>query len=676
MATTEAAGYATAIMDTMIGVMNNALAKADGLAPPSVALTDLDPHVPPIISTPIDFSIALDVLNWLIENLPPRPVFDPITWTPVVLTPLDPLPDIVDTAIPEFDVPMPTVTFNPAPDWVPPGEIPGRPTVLSYAAPDRPSITLPTEPVLSSVTIPTPQALDMPTFDESLLDEDLLTPTNTFNFNEVEYSSALKTAVASGLLTEIQNGGYGLNANDETLLFDREREREAKAGLSAVEETKKQFASLGFILPPGALVAAVNKATQEMLNKVSSINRELGLKRADLYWDGKKFTYQQAIQLESYLMNLHNSVQERTLNAAKAQIEVVINIFNAEVTRYKAKQERFVALAEVFKTKIQAELAKVEIYKAQMDGAKLEVEVNRSQIALYSERMNAVKVMMEIYKTDVDVFRVLSEVEKIKVDIFRAEVEAYVAEINAKKLEFEAYESSIKGELAKVETYKAQAGAYAAIIDGKKAAIESQKLKLTAYIEKNKGLIEVFTAQVAEQKANMDAQKTYIEAQADVYKADVAAFDAEVGALTEVYKAGAQARELEYRAQLQALTANVEIAKLWLEKVVKTAELLVETDKTRADLYKGLASSAMSAMNVNAGLSGSYNDSDSVSDTTSHSLQPDIHYSHNTSKQDGVHYSDSTNHAGPEVHKSESTNTSKSEGTSVSESHIHTYKER
>ena len=668
---TEAAEYASAIMNTMIGVMTNALAKAEGIVPRPIDLVELDPHIPPIISTPIDFSIALDVLNWLIANLPPRPVFDPITWTPVELTPLDPLPDIVDTAIPDFDVPMPPVTFGDSPVWVAPGEIPGRPTVLSYAAPDRPGISIPTEPVLSSVTIPTPQALDMPIFDESLIDEDLLTPTNTFNFNEVEYSSALKTAVFSGLLDEIQNGGYGLNANDETLLFDREREREARAALSAVEETKKQFASLGFVLPPGALAAAVNKATQQMLDKVSSINRELGLKRADLYWEGKKFTYQNAIQLESYLMNLHNSVQERALNASKAQVEVMINIFNAEVTRYKAKQERFVALAEVFKTKIQAELAKVEIYKAQMDGAKLQVEVNRSQIALYSERMGAVKTMIEIYKTDVDVFRVLSEVEKIKVDIFRAEVEAYVSEIQAKKMEFDAYESSIRGELAKVETYKAQAGAYAAIIDGKKAAIEGQKLKLTAILEKNKGLIDVFTAQVAEQKAIMDAQKTYIEAQADVYKADVAAFDAEVGAMTEIYKAGAQARELEYRAQLQGLTANVEIAKLWLEKVVKTAELLAESDKISADLYKGLASSAMSAMNVNAGLSGAYHSSNSISDSTSH--DPDLHRSESTSHDPDVHKSQSENTSKtPDVHKSEST--TESRGVSVSQSTIITKK--
>jgi hypothetical protein len=657
------------IMGIMNDVMIKALDAAYGLPTRTVETTDLDPHVPPIISTSIDFNLAFDTLQWLIANLPPRPAFDPITWTPVAMDPLDPLPEVVDVPIPDFDVPMPPVTFNPSPTWVAPGEIPGRPEVLSYAPPDRPSITLPTEPILSSITIPTPQALDMPTFDESLLDEDLIAPSNTFDFNEVQYASVLQTAVYTGLLDEIQNGGYGLNINDETLLFEREREREARAALSAVEETKKQFASLGFVLPPGALAAAVNKATQQMLDKVSSINRDLGLKRADLYWEGKKFTYQQAIQLESYLMNLHNSVQERTLNAAKAQIEVVINIFNAEVTRYKAKQERFVALAEVFKTKIQAELAKVEIYKAQMDGAKLEVEVNRSQIALYSERVGAVKTMIEIYKTDVDVFRVLSEVEKIKVDIFRSEVEAYVSEIQAKKVEFEAYESSIRGELAKVETYKAQAGAYAAIIEGKKAAVDVQRLRLTAFIERNKGLIDVFTAQVAEQKANMDAQKTYIEAQADVYKADVAAFDAEAGALSEVYKAGAQARELEYRAQLQGLTANVEIAKLWLEKVVKTAELLVETDKTRADMYKGLASSAMSAMNVHAGLSSTY--SNSRSESTNIAKYPDTNKSYHTSKQDGINESKNTSAGGTD---NTSTNTTTTTSTSGNVSDITTHK--
>jgi hypothetical protein len=644
MALGDVVQAAQGIMGTAGSIMNRALAMATGLVDPTIDIDDIDAHVPAIISTPIDFNMAYDALQDLINNqLPPVPDFQDIDDSTVPLPTLETLPDIVDVAIPDFSVPAPDVHFNDSPDWVDPGDIPGAPQINTYPPPDRPITTMPPDPVLTTVTIPTPQPLDMPTFDESLLDEDLLAPSNTFSFNEEVYASALKTAAYNGLLDEIQNGGYGLNSNDETLLFDRERERESKAGLASVEETKKQFAALGYALPPGALVAAVNKATHELLNKVSSINRDLGLKRSDLYWEGKKFTVQQAIQLESYLMNLHNSIQERALNAAKAQIEVVISIFNALVIRYKAKQERFVALAEVFKTKIQAELAKVEIYKAQMDGAKVEVEINRSQIALYSERIGAIKTQLEAYKTDVDAFRVLSEIEKIKIDIFRAEVEVYVASIQVKKLEFEAYESSIRGELAKVETYKAQAGAYSAIIDGKKAAIESQRSILAAYIEKNKGLIEIFTAQVAEIKDIRDAQKTYLEAQADIYKAEVSAFDAEVGALTKIYDVGIQARELEYRAQVQAITANVEIAKLWLEKVIKGATLLAELDKTKAELYGRLAAAAMSAMNINAGLSAASNESDSTG--------------HSWTVSDG---------------------TSKSESISVSEgtSHIHTYKEK
>ena len=602
-------------MATMQGVMSGAVATAAGLVWPEISLDNIDALIPEIIDAPIDFSIGWDILQRLIDSLPDEPTFQDIDPTTIPLTGLNPLPDITDVAIPDFDTPVPAINIKDAPDWIDPGEIPGKPTLNTYSPPSKPGYTMPLEPVLADVPIPTPLPIDIPTFNETLLDEDLLAPSNNFVFNELMYTSALKDAVYNGLLDAITNGGYGLDPNDEQLLFDRERDKESKTAQAGIDEVKKQFASTGYAIPPGAMIAAIQKVTQEMQNKVSSINRDLGLKRADLYWDGKKFSYTTAVELEKVLTTLHNSVQERALNAAKATIQVAIDIFNVQVVRYKAKQERFIALAEVFKAKIQAEMLKVEIFKAQMDGAKLGVDINRSQISLYSERLNAVKTILEAYKTDVDTYRILAEVEKLKMDIFRAEIEAYVAEVQANKARFEAYTASVNGELAKVEIYKAQAQSYAYIVEGKKAQIEAMKTKLMAAVEANKALIEIFRAQIEEQKSIRDAQSDRLKAQTEVYKAEVSAFSSEVDAVSKIYTAEVQGKDLEYRAQIQALTANVEVAKIQLEKVLKQAELLVEIDKAKAELWGRLASSAMSAMNISAGLSESFGNSNTWSHT-------------------------------------------------------------
>lgn len=605
---------------------------------------DYDPTkivIPDVVSWSIDYDFIYNLLQGIINDLPGDPEYLEINTDTATLDTLKTIPDMASIPIPEFAGSMPPVDFGDSPVWEDFGDTPTEPTVSSYPTPDKPAYTFPTEPVLSNVNLPSPITIDIPTFDETLLDEDLITPTNTFAFSEGEYTSLLKTAVYDKLLDEVTNGGYGLDSTDEQLLFDREREREARSNNGVILDSVRAFAGNGFTLPQGSLLKIVKNINQDFINKTSSVNRDIAIKRADLYMQGKQFTIQQSISLETVLMNLHNSRKERELNAAKIMIQVAIDIFNAEIARYKARQERFIALTEVFKTRIQAELAKVEIYKAQMDGAKTEVSINQSLVDLYKARVSTVNAVMEVYKTDASIFEILNNVEKIKFDIFRAQIDAYIAQVQAKKIEFDAYDSKVKGELGKVEVYRTEAGAYASIIDGKKAAIQAEATKLSAYVEQNKGIIEAFKAETEQYNSIREMQKSYNEGQATIFKTKGDVISSEANAIGKIADAYTSATESQYKMTALQVQINTEIAKLQLEQAIEISKLYVEFDKAKIDFYRSYIASVMSIINFNGSIAASVSSSASVSNSDSYSE------SHNFdgAEQPGVkRYTDNTNY--------------------------------
>lgn len=141
---------------------------------------------------------------------------------------------------------------------------------------------------------------------------------------ETPYSSTLKDQVRDGLSDEIENGTYGLDAQDEADLWNRERDREQVNAQSTTEEVKRQFAMTGFPVPPGVMNKAIERTIEASTQKISSVNRDISLKRADLLFQGKQFAWSKALELEAVLMKLYDALQNRALDAAKADAQTSI----------------------------------------------------------------------------------------------------------------------------------------------------------------------------------------------------------------------------------------------------------------------------------------------------------------------------------------------------------------
>ena len=160
-----------------------------------------------------------------------------------------------------FTEDAPEMFFGTAPaDFV--GSIPDAPPVdTNWVMPEL-EMVMPDKPQLLSLNISKFDGLNLPTFDATAPTLDLVAPSIREYVPGAEYTSALLQQLQTSLLERIRDGGTGLNADVENAIWDRGREREARAKRAALDELEKMEA-LGYSTPPGVYVDARIKIATE-----------------------------------------------------------------------------------------------------------------------------------------------------------------------------------------------------------------------------------------------------------------------------------------------------------------------------------------------------------------------------------------------------------------------------
>jgi len=171
--------------------------------------------------------------------------------------------------------------------------------------------------------------------------------------------NGLKTLIQAALTSDVQNGGYGLSTQDELDLWNRARDREAINAQMAVDEAKRNYSMSAFTLPFGALTQALEKANGVAIEKNSSVNRDLVIKKEDLYWEGKKFTLTLGVTLEQLLLaigdargKIHTQLNGITLEAQARIIAASLSMMNmnASIGNHFSRSQSLSGSANVSKS--------------------------------------------------------------------------------------------------------------------------------------------------------------------------------------------------------------------------------------------------------------------------------------------------------------------------------------
>lgn len=204
-------------------------------------------------------------------------------------------------------------------------------------------------------------------------------PTTSFNYTDPGYSSALKDATVAKIMNDILFGGYGIDDNDEVKIWNRERDREALLAQANIDELKRQAASTSFPMPQGALNAALLRARQEYMAKISSVNRDIGLRRSELFAKTRLEMIDKALKQEDQSQALYNAFQNRALEVSKASVQMAIALFEAGI--------RF------FEGQLKAILSQIE---AQVSAAQMQVSLYASDVAAYAAYVNAIATQARV----------------------------------------------------------------------------------------------------------------------------------------------------------------------------------------------------------------------------------------------------------------------------------------
>jgi hypothetical protein len=411
------------------------------------------------------------------------------------------------------------------------------PAVMTDSFPDEPSLynlTLPTAPVLNLVEFAgvLPEPLEEP-------------PETSFNFSEVAYGSPLNTELKEKFLGYIMDQTRtNLEPSIEQQQWDQFREDQATSVKVGVAAVKRSYARAGWAEPTGSEMEEVFSIFEKSAMGDIKRSREITKEQLKLEQENLHFNIGKALEYEGQLINLHNEVQQRSLEAAIFTIDSAVALYEIKVEYIKANIALFTTQAEVYATRIQAEIAKVEIFKAQLKGLKLLGKLNKQDIDLYKARIKAVVASFELYKLELMGIKTQIEGDSLKVQNFGVAIKAFAAEVKAKALEFDGYTTALTGEEIKAKIYDSLVSAYSKEVSAYKAEVGAAakkleadiKVNVTAPIEISKQSLDSFSALVDAELARIDAIVDHNKNETQLFSAEVEGENARIKSAVNIYK--------------------------------------------------------------------------------------------------------------------------------------------
>jgi hypothetical protein len=522
----------------------------------------------------------------------------------------------LDIDVAEFSPTTGAINMPAAPAPINTSGLPSRPTTTDVTIPVAPDVVLPTLANLTELSIPTFTFPDLPTFDGTEPTFDEARPSTALIWAEPEYDSDLLDDVTAKVRSWLQ-GGTGLPAAVQQALFDRARGRELFTALEAQQTAFDAFSAKGFSMPPGMLAEQVNVAVEKSRLAQNVLSRDILIESAKWEIENLRFAIEKGIALETVLIGKFMEFAKRTFEAARFQVESEINVFNAMVSVYNAKQQGYRTAAEVFKIRIDGELAKLRVFEAEIQAEIAKGQLNEQKVREYEARLKATMSLIDIYKAKMEGARIQSDVARNQIEGYKADVQAYAERLDAEKKRFDAYEAQVRAESAKAGALEAEARAYAATVQAQEAKANVKVAYINAKLGVFRASIEKFLASVENEKALVQASLGAIEAGARAYLADVERYRAEIQGETAAAEVTLRVAEDRTRNIIAYFDAQSKQYDTMTNRIVKEAEIVLGALEAAARSSSALAQGALSAIHVQASMSGS----GSVSDSQSYSVQ-------------------------------------------------------
>ena len=347
--------------------------------------------------------------------------------------------------------------------------------------------------------------------------------------------------------------------------------------------------TMGYAFPPGIFIDARIKIQTDTAYTIAGLSREIMTKQAELILENTIKAREQATVLEAKLIDYANNVAQRAFEATKYATEASIALYNGQVEVYKASLDGYRTQAMVYDTQIKGILAQVEQLKAQIQFEQVKAEINTELVKQYETEIEAQNLVLNVAKTQLDIIVAQANVQKIKVDIFSEQIKAFVGQVNAYQAQIDAYRALVEAQGVIENVYKVQVEAYTAEVQAGVAEINANVAVLEAQIKVFEAQIEEYKAQIQSMVGQATAASQFNTAEAEVYKAAVAAITSYNDTLTKQWEA-------VINEQLQITQIAVSAAKANGDLYIAARGLSLDASKTGAQVASQLGAAALGAI--------------------------------------------------------------------------------
>jgi hypothetical protein len=512
-----------------------------------------------------------------------------------------------------FDPVTPLPTFGAAPGPIDTSGLPLHPTNLAdIVIPPPPVYVAPPDPVFVDLNIPASPGFDDPTFTGVRPAFTGVAPTDNWLWDEPDYNGAVLSQVEARVAAMLA-GGTGLPATVQQALFDAARARENLTALAAVQQAYDEWSARGFGMPPGMLVKSVDAANEKNRLSENSLQRDILTKAATWEIENIRFAVERGIALETMLHQWFEDATKRSFEASKHHLDVEIKLYETAIALYNAQQSAYQVDATVFKSLIDAAIAKLTAWKTEIEGEIAKGQINEQNLKLYLGRLEGVKTAISIYGEQMKGVQAQADVNRSILDGYSTDVKAYGELLSARKVVFEAYDSEMKGKTAQIGAYEAEARAFAETVKASESEGNLKMKFIDAKIAALRASTDKYTAKLQAERERVQSELAQVQAKTAAYTADTGRYSVEIQGANQARGQEIQIAEMRLRNNLAYYETQLKEYDAALGRQLHRVELMLDALKASGQFGTALAAGAMSAIHVQAGISGAGHVNDSVS---------------------------------------------------------------
>lgn len=562
------------------------------------------------------------------------PVFEDLRFVPFELPEApDPYtqPDRVAGMQPDkLDITYPTFREIDSPENTLPGSpginIPAAPELPVRAEPVSPGISLPDVPVydgeplptvpeLRDLSLPDEPDINLAIFDVERPDFEALLPAMLDNrFYEdvdarraaslVEYrNSDLDGQAVRARWNEMILGGTGLPVPVEQALFDRGIAREDMVSQQAIAQAQQEWAARGFTLPGSTLLARVSEVRNTNRMARAGTNRELTIQYHEKEIENMRFAVQQGVALEGQYFDQFIRVYDISRQVTVGFYDVARAMIEAQLTYIRTQIEVYQADIQAYRDRLQIELTKLEIYRAQLEGQRLIGELNRLDVEVYTAQLQGILAGVEIFKARIDAYNAEVRGELGKIEVFRGQVDAFRGLIEADKSQVDVFNARVDAEKTKADVFSAEVNAFAERVRAYAAEVQAEGNRIDSVTSLEDSKVRNYSAQVEAWRTETSVDIENIRAAATVFQAETQRYSALLSAEEARVRGESRNTELASNRTNAEVAAALKTADQQFEQMRHLTSLGLEALDAAARTYSQLTASALSAVNLSAGIS-------------------------------------------------------------------------